>query len=80
MESIATAVLNATVSWLVNKGRDLAADKLQEGDVTEQQFRDMIVRELHDIKSKLEGLARKDLLTSISIFRKELCSCLKCWI
>ena len=30
----------------------------------------MIVREIDDIKSKLDGLARKDLLTSISYFRR----------
>ena len=70
MASIVTAVLKATVGLILNKGRDLAADKLQEGDVTEQQFRNMIVREIDDIKSKLDGLARKDLLTSVSIFKE----------
>lgn len=70
MASVITAVYKATVGWLVNKGRDLAADKLKEGDVTEQQFRNMIVRELDDIKTKLDGLARKDLLTSISFFKE----------
>ena len=70
MASIVTAVLKATVGLILNKGRDLAADKLQEGDVTEQQFRNMIVREIDDIKTKLDGLARKDLLTSISIFKE----------
>lgn len=70
MASIVTAVLKATVGLILNKGRDLAADKLQEGDLTEQQFRNMIVREIDDIKSKLDGLARKDLLTSISLFKE----------
>ena len=70
MVSIVTAVLKATVGLILHKGRDLAADKLQEGDVTEQQFRNMIVREIDDIQSNLDGLARKDLLTSISIFKE----------
>lgn len=70
MASIVTAVLKATLGFLLNKSRDLAADKLKEGDVTEQQFRNMIVREIDDVKSKLDGLARKDLLTSISIFKE----------
>ncbi|XP_078350158.1 uncharacterized protein LOC144634982 [Oculina patagonica] len=70
MASIVTAVLKATVGLLVNKSRDFAADKLKEGDVTEEQFRNMIVREIDDIKSKLDGLARKDLLTSISFFKE----------
>ena len=87
MASIIAAVLKATVGLLFNKSRDLAADKLKEGDVTEQQFRNMIVREIDDIKSKLDGLARKDLLTSISIFKEGIvflykvlemkCSCKK---
>jgi len=70
MASIIAAVLKATVGLLFNKSRDLAAPRLKEGDVTEQQFRNMIVREIDDIKSKLDGLARKDLLTSISIFKE----------
>ncbi|KAL9976497.1 hypothetical protein ACROYT_G013806 [Oculina patagonica] len=70
MVSLITAVLKATVSLLVNKGRDSAVDRLKEGDVAEEQFRNMIVRELDDIKSKLDGLARKDLLTSICLFKE----------
>ncbi|XP_078378085.1 uncharacterized protein LOC144661259 [Oculina patagonica] len=66
MSSIVTAVLKA----LVNKGRDKAAEKLKDGDVTDQKFRGLIVREIDDIKKKLEGLSRKDLLASISFFRE----------
>ena len=39
MSSIVTAVFKATIGLLVNKGRDKAAEKLSEGDVTDQQFR-----------------------------------------
>ena len=70
MASILTCVLKTTVGLLVTKGRDAAAERLKEGDATDQQFRNMIVRELDDIKSKLDGLARKDLLTSISFFKE----------
>ena len=70
MSAIVTAVLKATVGLLLTKARDCLAKKLQEGDVTDEQFRNMIVRELDDIKSKLDGLARKDLLTSISFFKE----------
>ena len=59
MATIVTVVLQATVSLILHKGRELAADKLQEGDVTEQQFRNMIISEIDDIQSKLDGLARK---------------------
>lgn len=70
MVSIVTAVLEATVGFLVTKGRDTAAAKLKEGDVTDERFRNMIVRELDDVKSKLDGLSRKDLLSSIGFFKE----------
>jgi len=70
MSSIATAVFKATIGLLVNKGRDKAAQKLKDGDVTDQKFRGVIVREIDDIKSKLDGLSRKDLVASISFFEE----------
>jgi len=54
----------------VNKGRDKLAEKLDKGDVTDQKFRGMIVREIDEVKKKLDGLARKDLLASISFFEE----------
>ena len=70
MSSLITAVFKATIGLLVNKGRDKLAEKLNEGDVTDQKFRGLIVREIDEIKSKLDGLARKDLKTSISHFKE----------
>jgi len=70
MSSIVTSVFKATIGLLLNKGRDSAAERLKEGDVTEQTFRSVIVREIDDIKSKLDGLSRKDLLASISFFEE----------
>ncbi len=70
MSSIVTAVFKATIGLLVNKGRDKAAEMLKDGDVTDQKFRGLIVREIDDIKSKLDGLSRKDLLASISFFKE----------
>ena len=72
MSSIVTAVFKATVGLLANKGRDKGAEKLKEGDVTDKKIRDLIVREVHDIKSKLDGLARKDLLVAIDAFEAGL--------
>ena len=69
MSLIITAVFKATIGLLVNKGRDKAAEKLKDGDVTDQKFRGLIVREIDDIKLQLKGLARKDLLASISFFK-----------
>ncbi|CAH3134177.1 unnamed protein product, partial [Porites lobata] len=58
MSSLITAVFKATIGMLVNKGRDKLAEKLNEGDVTDQKFRGLIVREIDEIKSNLfkEGI------------------------
>ena len=68
MSSIVTAVFESTIGLVVNKGRDKVAEKLKDGDVTDQNIRGLIVREVDDIKSKLDGLSSKDLLASISFF------------
>ena len=70
MSVIMTAVFKATIGWLVDKCRDEAAKKLKDGDITDQQFRSIIMREIDDMRSKLNGLSRKDLLASITFFRE----------
>ena len=70
MSVIITAVFKATMGWLVDKCRDEAAKKLKDGDITDQQFRGIIMREIDDLRSKLDGLSKKDLLASISFFRE----------
>ena len=72
MTSILTAVFKFTIGLLVDKGRDKAAESLKEGDVTDQKFRGMIVREIEDIKLKLDALSRKDLLASFDFFEAGL--------
>ena len=66
MSSIITGILSTTVGLLWNKARDKTAEKLQGGDVTDAKVREIVVRELNDIKTKLDGLSRKDLLSSYS--------------
>ena len=68
MSAIITAVFKATFGLLVNKARDKAAEKLKEGDVTDKRIRDLIQREIDDIKSKLDGLVRNNLLAAIDAF------------
>ena len=70
MSSIVTTLFEATIGLLVNKGRDKAAEILKDGDVTDQRFHSLIVREIDDIKSKLDALSRKDLEASISFFEE----------
>ena len=54
----------------MDKSRDELAKELKDGDVTDQRFRGIIMREIDDMKSKLDGLSRRDLLASISFFRE----------
>ena len=70
MSSLIKAVFKATIGLLVNKGRDKLAEKLNEGDVTDQKIGALIVREIDEIRSKLDGLARTPLKTSISLFKE----------
>ena len=50
MASIVMTILKATVGKLLDKGRKMVADRLEEGDVTDEQFRTMIVGEIDEIK------------------------------
>ena len=70
MSSIITGILSTTVGLLWNKACDKTAEKLQGGDVTDAKVREIVVRELNDIKTKLDGLSRKDLLSSYSFLRE----------
>ena len=68
MAMISTPVLQAAFGWLVNKFRDTAAEKF--GNITDQQFRKILMSEIEAMSSKLDGLSRKDLLASISFFKE----------
>jgi hypothetical protein len=64
MSSIITSILSSSIGLLWNKARDSTAAKLKDGDVTDTKIREIVMRELNDIKTKLDGLSRKDLLSS----------------
>ena len=70
MSSILTSILSSTVGLLWNKARDSTAAKLKDGDVTDEKVRQIVARELNDIKTQLEGLSRKDLLSSYSLLKQ----------
>ena len=70
MTSIVTSILSSTLGLLWNKARDAAAENLKDGDVTDAKIRKIIVRELNNIKTKLDGLARKDLLSSYTYLKE----------
>ena len=54
----------------MDKSRDELAKELKDGDVTDQRFRDIIMREIDDTRSKLKRLSRRDLIASIYFFRE----------
>ena len=63
MSVIITAVFKATMGWLVDKCRDEAAKKLKDGDITDQQFRGIIMREIDDMSGKfLQGFRLPPLI------------------
>ena len=68
MSAIISVVLKGTISLMVKKGRDVAAEKLKNGDVTDQKLRGLIVSELNDIKGKLDALSQKDLKAAVDFF------------
>ena len=71
MSSIIPSVFKVGIGLLVNKGK--APERLKDGEPTEQNFRDSIMYELDDIKSKLDAPeARDDLRTSFSCFNEGL--------
>ena len=70
MSSIITAILSSTVGLLCDKARDSAADKLKDGDLTDETMRKMVVKDLTDIKTKLDSLSLKDLKASYSFLEE----------
>ena len=72
MSAIISAVFKATIGLIVNKGRDVAAERMKEGDVADQKFRSLIVRDLKEIHYKLDALSQKDLNAAIDFFETGL--------
>ena len=70
MTSIVTGILSSTVGLLWNKARDSTAAKLKDGDITDAKIREIVVRELSDIKTKLDGLSRVNLLSSYRFLKE----------
>ena len=72
MSAIISAVFKATIGLIVDKGRDVAAERMKEGDVAEQKFRSLIVRDLKEIHCKLDALSQKDLNAAVDFFETGL--------
>ena len=70
MVELVTCVLKHTFGFLANEIREEIVTRLTNGDVTDEQCRRLIVNELDDIKRKIDGLARKDLLSSFCFLQE----------
>ena len=69
-ELVGSILLKFGLGFVSDKFRTYGAETLQDGGLTDQKFRGLIVRELDDIKFKLDGLSRKDLSASISFLKQ----------
>ena len=70
MSEVVTGVVKLTVGFLANKIRSGIAERLKDGDVTDEECRGLIITELDDIKNKLDGLAGKDLQSSLCFLQE----------
>ena len=70
MTEVITGVLKLAFGLISKKLRTYGAEKLEDGGLTDQKFRGWIVREMDEIKSKLDAISRKDLCASISFLQE----------
>ena len=69
-ELVGSILLKFGLGFISDKFRTYGAETLQDGGLTDQKFRGLIVRELDDIKFKLDAFSRKDLSASISFLKQ----------
>ena len=70
MSSIITAILRSTVGLLCGKAGDSAANKLKDGVLADEKLREIILKDLTDIRFKLDCLSLKDLDSSFSLLKE----------
>ena len=61
--------LSLALKLVVNKLRDKTAARLKHGDVTDERFREFVVRELNEINQKLDALCKTHLLAAADFFK-----------
>ena len=68
--SIIANLISSTLGSVLNKVRSSAAEKLKDGDTTDENLRDVIIEDLDDIKTKIDALSRKDLGSSYCFLKE----------
>ena len=61
-------VISSAILLVFNQCRDAATEKLKKGGLTKQMISKIVEREIHEIKSTLQGIASNDLMSSIDAF------------
>ena len=72
MSDVIGIVLKMILGLFVKKARSSLSDKLKDGGLNSQQLRNLIVSKLQNVERKLGGLARANLLTSVSRIKEGL--------
>ena len=72
MSDVVGIVLKMTLGLFADKARSSLSDKLKDGGLNSQQLRNLIISNLQDVERKLGGLARANLLTSVSRIKEGL--------
>ncbi len=72
MASVVVSALNMTLSLFLNKARRSLAENLKDGDLNSQELRGLIMSNMESIKTKIDGLARRELLSSASFIEEGL--------
>ena len=72
MSDMVAIVLKMTLGLFVKKARCALSEKLKDGGLNSQQLRSLITSKLEDVKTKLDGSARGNLLSSASFIQEGL--------
>jgi hypothetical protein len=72
MASFVEGALKLTIGLFWNKARSSVAEKLKDGDLNSRKLRSLIVSNMEDIKGKIDGAARRELLSSVSFVEEGL--------
>ena len=72
MSGMVAVLLKMTLGLFVKKARGSLSEKLKDGGLNSQQLRRLIMSNFEDVKTKLVGLARGNLLSSVSFIQEGL--------
>ena len=70
MSVLLNGIVNLTIGLVCKRIRDYTAQRLNDGGFIGTELRQIVVRELDDIKKRLDGLSKKDLGSSLSCFEE----------